>query len=197
MPHAIRRRSPLGRLSAAIPGRGRIGLAATLGGIALLVPCAGPSWAACTGGGLGLTAPTTLTFPAATLSGVDQDVTTTLALTGDDQSGTGTGWKLTGTSTTLTSGANTLPTSATTITGVTRTAGTGNCSLPANAVTYPVTLPAAATAPAAVKLFSAAAGAYSGTGAIDLSVGLKIRVPANARTGTYASTWTLTMVTGP
>lgn len=156
-----------------------------------------PAQAACTSGGLGLSAPSALAFPATTLTGNDEDATTTLALVGDDQSGTATGWKLTGTSTTLTSGGNTLPTNATSITAVTRTAGTGNCALPANSVTYPVTLPAAATAPTAVKLFSAAAGSYSGTGAINLSLGLKIRVPANARPGTYTSSWTFTLVTGP
>lgn len=153
--------------------------------------------AACTSGGLGLSAPTALAFPSTTLSGNDEDASTTLALVGDDQSGTGGGWKLTGTSTTLTSGAYSLPTNATTITAVTRTAGTGNCALPANSVSYPVTLPAGSTAPTATKLISAASGSYSGTGAINLSVGVNIHIPGNARPGTYASTWTLTLVTGP
>lgn len=158
---------------------------------------ASPAAAACTGGGLGLTVPSTLTFPATTLSGLDQSATTTLALTGDDQSGTGSGWKLTGTSTTLTTGARSLPTSATQVTAVGRSAGAGNCSLPANGVTYPVTLPAGATAPTAAKLFGAASGSYSGTGAIDLAMSLAIAIPANARAGTYTSTWTFSLVTGP
>ncbi|MBO9533248.1 MAG: hypothetical protein J7513_09775 [Solirubrobacteraceae bacterium] len=177
-------------------GRRRLALVA-LAALAAGLWLAGSAMAACTSGGLGLTAPTALAFPDTTLTGANQTVTSTLALTGDDQSGTGTGWRLTGTSTTLTAGAFTLPTTATTVTGATRTAGAGNCSLPANSVTYPVTLPAAATAPTAAKIFSAAAGAYSGTGAINISLSLAIAVPANARAGTYSSTWTLSLVSGP
>jgi hypothetical protein len=37
-----------------------------------------------------------------------------------------------------------LPTTATTITGASSSAATGNCSLPTNSVTYPLTLPAGA-----------------------------------------------------
>ena len=172
-------------------------LATTLVAAAAACWIASPANAACTSGGLELTAPSSLAFPNTTLTGANQTATTTLALTGDDQSGTGTGWKLTGTSTTLTTGTYTLSTNATSITGVTGTTGAGNCSLPANSVTYPVTLPAGATAPTAAKLFSAAAGAYSGTGAINLSMSVAIAIPANARVGTYTSTWTLSLVTGP
>lgn len=153
--------------------------------------------AICTGGGLGLTAPDTLTFPATTLTGNNQSVTTTLPLTAHDRTATGTGWRLTGTSTTLTTGVYSLATTATQVTSATRTAGTGNCAMPANSVAYPLTLPAGTTAPAAVTLVRAASGAYSGTGPINIDLGLAITVPGNARPGTYTSTWTLTMVSGP
>lgn len=159
----------------------------------LLAPATG---LACTGGGLGLTAPSSLGFPDTPLTGADQTVTTTLALVGNDATGTGTGWRLTGTSTTLKSGGDTLPTTATSVTAVVRTAGTGNCRLPANSVTYPVTLPAGGTAPTAAKLFSAAAGT-GGTGRINLAMTFAIAIPANARVGSYGSTWTLSLVSGP
>jgi hypothetical protein len=151
----------------------------------------------CDEGGLGLTAPTAVAFPTTALTGTDQVLTTTATATVDDEQGAGTGWNLTGTSTTMTDGTNTLPVTATTLTSVAPTGAAGNCSVPANATTYPLVIPAAATAPTATKLYSSTAYSATGTGPIDLLMTLQLAVPATARVGSYSSTWTLTLVSGP
>lgn len=150
----------------------------------------------CTGGSLTLSAPTSVGFPSMTLDGTDQTSNATVALGVSDMSGTGSGWRVTGTSTQFTNAAGkTLPTSATTVTAASATAATGNCSLPTNAVGYPLTLPAGTTAPTAVKLFNAGAG--SGEGPSDVDLTARLAVPANAYNGTYSSTWTISVVSGP
>lgn len=151
----------------------------------------------CSGGSLSFGAPGTFTFPSVTLNGTDQTASNTSTLTPDDERGTGAGWNITGTSTTLTSGApvHTMSTTATQVTAASVTAGTGNCSLPTNSISYPVTLPAAATAPAAVKLYNAASG--TGTGPANVTLTFQLSVPANTFHATYTSTWTLAIVSGP
>ena len=66
---------------------------------------------------------------------------------------------------------------------------------PTNGVSYPYTLPAAATAPTATKIFSAAAN--TGLGNQTLTLALRLSIPANAFAGSYSSTWTYTLVSGP
>ncbi len=95
----------------------------------------------CSTGGLNLAEPATVSFPAVTLDGHDKTTTTTAGFTVNDQTGTTSGWNLSATSTTFTNGARTLPTNATTITGITPSAGAGRCSAPTNSITYPVVLP--------------------------------------------------------
>src|SRR5215213_155006 len=84
----------------------------------------------------------------------------TVPLTIQDTRGTGAGWNATITSTQFTTGGgtpSTLAANASTLTGVTSSCSTGTCTNPTNAITYPVAVPAAASAPAAVKFFNAAA----------------------------------------
>lgn len=149
----------------------------------------------CSAGGLNLTAPSSVSFGSHALTGTNGTKTTTAAFTVDDQTGTMDGWNLSATSTTFTSGGNALPTSATTVTGVTPTAGSGRCSAPTSSIGYPLTLPAGAVAPAAVKIFNAAS--TTGRGPTNLSFDLGLAIPASARTGTYSSTWTFTLSSGP
>ena len=152
--------------------------------------------ATCSGGSLTASAPATIGFPAVTLDGTNRQATTTIALGVSDLSGTGAGWRVTGTSNTFTNGSGkTLPTTATTITAASATPGGGSCSTPTNSVSYPVTLPAGASPPAAVSLYNAAAG--TGEGESEVSLAGRLDVPANAYTGTYTSTWTITAVSGP
>lgn len=149
----------------------------------------------CNSGGLNFTPPTSLAWPSTALTGRDQSITTPLSLSPDDESGSGAGWNLTATSTTFSSGTHALPTSAAQITAASDTAGTGQCSAPANQISYPVTVPAATTAPAAVKVYDASSG--SGAGPANVTLTAILAVPGNARAGTYTSTWTLTLSSGP
>jgi hypothetical protein len=152
--------------------------------------------AVCNSGSLGLTAPGTASFPAITLNGSDQTATTTVTIKPDDESAGHAGWNITETSTTFNDGAgHTLATTATTTTGSSQAVTGGNCVKPTNSITYPVTLPAAATAPTAVKAYNAAAG--TGQGPTNVTLNYQLSVPANTHRGTYTSTWTIAIVSGP
>src|SRR5439155_5241632 len=110
------------------------------------------------------------------------------------------GWNITLTSTTFSTGGgspHTLATTATTVQSApTVTCDSGyTCTLATNSVTYPYTVPAGATAPTATKLFNAAAN--TGTGNETLTPTFRVTIPANAYVGTYTSTWTLSLVSGP
>ena len=150
----------------------------------------------CPGGSLGLTSPATAAFPGLTLNGTNQSVTTNAVFTPTDSTGSSSGWNLTGTSTTFINGAaKTLPTTATTVTTGSEAATAGTCRLPTNAIAYPVTLPAATTAPTAVKLYDAAAA--TGLGPSTVTLTFKLSVPPNAHSGSFSSTWTFSLVSGP
>jgi hypothetical protein len=131
-----------------------------------------------------------------TLDGTDQTVNYTLPLTMTDARGTGTGWNLTITSTTFTTGSHTLATTASSIASVSSScvAG-GTCTNPTNSITYPVTVPAAATAPAAVKLFNAAVN--TGMGRFTITPSINVTIPGNSYAGSYTSTLTVAAVSGP
>jgi hypothetical protein len=152
-------------------------------------------YGSCGGGSLSLAAPVTAGFPSLTLKGTNQTISTSLAFTPTDATASGSGWNVTGTSTTFLSGATTLPTAATTVTAGSVAATSGTCRLPTNAISYPVTLPAAAAAPTAVKLYDAAVG--TGLGASTVTLTFQVSVPPNARSGIYASLWTFSLVSGP
>ena len=133
-----------------------------------------------------------------TLNGTDQTVTYTLPVEAIDPRGTGTGWNLTVTSTQFSDGSgHTFPTSASTITGTTNGCGpSSTCTAATNAVANSnLGLPAAAVAPAAVKFFNATAA--TGLGKIDVNATVSVLVPANVFAGTYNSTVTVSVVSGP
>jgi hypothetical protein len=67
--------------------------------------------------------------------------------------------------------------------------------LSTNSVTYPYTLPAGSTAPVATKLYNAPSG--SGVGNQTFTPTFTLAVPGNAYAGTYTSTWTFTLSSGP
>lgn len=151
------------------------------------------------GGSLTLTSPTTLTFPAVTLNGMDQTTSAALNLIVDDATGTGAGWNLTITSTTFTGTGGTPPTLSTTATTILNPVGfdcrAGTCTNPTNSITAPVTVPAATVAPTAVKFFNAALS--TGLGEFDVIPTLQVAIPANTRADTYTSTLTVTLTSGP
>ena len=132
-----------------------------------------------------------------TLDGSDQTVSYTVPLTLTDARGSGAGWNLTLTSTTFNDGAtHTLSTSASTIASVAMAcvAG-GSCTNATNAITYPVTIPAAAIAPAAVKVFNSATN--TGLGRFTITPTVNVAIPGNSYAGSYTSTLTVATVSGP
>ena len=152
--------------------------------------------AGCSSGSLALETSPTVTFPSVTLDAYNATATIGVAFTLDDETGSGAGWNLNATSTTLgATGGKTLPTNATTITAASVSAATGNCSLPTNGIAYPVTLPAAATPPTAATLFDAAA--HTGQGPANVTLTASVALPGNAKAGSYSSTWTLALSSGP
>jgi hypothetical protein len=151
----------------------------------------------CTGGSLGLTAPSTIGF-AATLTGADQTATANSTFTPADETGSGSGWKITVYATAWTDGrGNTLP--APTATAAAATSVTGTCSVPTNSVTYP-TAAFGTTAGTATKVYNATAG--TGAGPSSLQLTFSQSVPANQKIGSgspdsFSSTWTFTIASGP
>ncbi len=150
----------------------------------------------CRAGGLNLTAPGSLTWPSTALAGTNQTITASAPVTVDDETAGFAGWSLSVTSTTFTNaGAKTLPTTAATLTSVGAAAGTGDCTMPTNAIAYPVVIPAAVSAPAAVKVFDSALD--TGGGPVNLTLALNLTVPSKTVVGNYSSTWTFTVASGP
>jgi hypothetical protein len=149
-------------------------------------------------GTLSLTTSATPTF-SLTLDGTDQTASYTVPATVTDATGSGAGWNLTITSTQFTTGGGTPQTLAATASQITSVSngcvGGSTCTNPTNALTYPITVPAAATAPTAVKYFNAAA--TTGRGKFTNTPTIGVTVPANAAAGSYTSTLTLAAVSGP
>ena len=130
-----------------------------------------------------------------TLNGKDQTATQTQALDVGDGSLTA-GWNISLTSTTFSSGLSTLSTSATTVASApTDTCDSSCTSLATNSITYPYTVPAGSTAPAATKLYNAAAN--TGVGNQTVTPTFRVAIPSNSYAGTYTSTWTYTLASGP
>lgn len=150
-----------------------------------------------TGSTLSLSTSATPSF-SANLDLGDSTPTYTVPLTIQDTRGSGAGWNATITSTQFTTGGgtpSTLATNASTLTGVTSVCATGTCTTPTNAISYPVAVPAAATAPAAVKFFNAAAN--TGMGKFTNTPTIGVFVPQTSVAGTYNSTLTVAVVSGP
>jgi hypothetical protein len=147
-------------------------------------------------GALGLSHGATASV-SSTLDGSDQTATYTIPLSIDDARGTGAGWNATITSTTFNDGSgHTLPTTASSITGTTSACRAGgSCTAPTNSITYPLTVPAAATAPTAVKLFDAAAN--TGMGRFTVTPTIAVTVAGNVYAGSYSSTVTFAVASGP
>jgi len=130
-----------------------------------------------------------VTAPGVTLSGDDQTKTLTIvsqvAYTGTSNTA---GWNIQSSQTQPTSGTRTIPYFKV-------TAGSSACASscttnPTNGITYPVTLSGTAQ-----KIYNAAAN--TGRGTFNVTSTYQVTYPANAITGTYSSTVTLTGTTGP
>ncbi len=156
--------------------------------------------AAVTGGTLSFinSTPGDVSFPATALNGTNQTTSQTQPFDVNDARGTGAGWNITATSTTFVNGGNALPVAATTLAtqpSVACDAGVTCTPATVSGVGYPYTLPAAAVAPAATRMFNA--NADTGLGAQTITPNWQLAIPASARAGTYTSTWTFSLVSGP
>lgn len=133
-----------------------------------------------------------------TLNGTNQTSTGTLPIDVGDNTGSGTGWNITATSLVFTSSTHTLSTTATNVPSGPADAcdASVTCTLATNAISYPYSLPAAATlAPTATKLYNAAAN--TGMANQTVTPSFSVAVPANTFAGSYTSTWTFSLVSAP
>ncbi len=155
-----------------------------------------------------VTAGTTLSVAGATpptfnvtLNGTDQTVNYTLPVIVVDARGSTLGWNLTVTSTTFTDGSSgtghSFADNASTITGVTAGCGTNStCLLPINNVANTnLGLPGASGTP--VKYFNASSAAGAGRGTINVNATVAVAVPANVFAGSFTSTITVAISSGP
>lgn len=134
---------------------------------------------------------------AANLNSGDQTPTYTTPLTVSDTRTTGSvGWNLTITSTQFSTGTRTLATNASTVTGVSSACANGGvCINPTNSLTYPINVPSGSSPPTANKFYSAASA--TGVGAFTVTPTIAVSVPQNSYAGSYASTLTIAIASGP
>jgi WxL domain surface cell wall-binding len=136
-----------------------------------------------------------------TLDGTDQTVNYTLPIIVVDARGGTLGWNLTVTSTTFTDGSagvgHTFGATASTITSVTPTCGINStCLLPINNVANTnLGLPGAAGTP--VKYFNASSAAGAGRGTVNVNANVAVVIPANVFAGSFTSTITVAISSGP
>jgi hypothetical protein len=149
---------------------------------------------ACTGGSLSL-GTQSVQFNSTTLSGKDKTTTGSVTLTPTDATGNNAGWNIQLTSTQFTVAGHTIPITATTVTSQSVSADGGTCVTPSgNTIGYPVTVPAGAGPPAAVKVYNAAANTGEGDSQLTLN---SMSLPASTFAGHFTSTWTFTIASGP
>lgn len=187
-----------------MPAKTRLAKAGGVAALALLlaaVPTAAfandtVGTATLTGGALSLVTPDAVAF-SATLTGSDQSVPASQDIDVVDGTGSASGWNVTLTSTTFSSGSNELAADAATDQGASGSCDAGvTCTLADNSATsYPVAVPAADVAPTAVRIQSAASG--TGMGGQTWTHNMALDVAGNAVAGTYTSTWTYSLVSGP
>ena len=135
---------------------------------------------------------------SANLDSGDQTPSYTAALTTIASVSPSVGWNETVTSTTFSTGTHALSTSASTVASaptVTCNTAYANCTAATNSVSYPVTVPAGSSPPAAVKFVNAAPG--TGAGEFTVTPTVSVSVPQNSFAGTYTSTLTIAIVSGP
>jgi hypothetical protein len=161
-----------------------------------------------------LTPPSALRWTTAALGGtaVVDTVAEDQAYSVVDATGTNAGWNVAVSATTFTDGTHTLPDAGTFSINGSLTSAVASiapsvtcttiCTAPVNSLSYPIAIPTAATGPTAVRIFSAAAGSGAGSFTIGGSstsapLGWWVHLPTAAYAGTYTSTITFSISTGP
>ena len=149
-----------------------------------------------TGGVLSVSTVGVRSFHAPTTSR-DSTPTYTIPLGIQDTRGAGNGWSETITSTQFTTagGDCALPTTASTLIGIVDTDSTATNTIPSNRITYPVAIPAGATPPNAVTVFTAAAN--TGMGNFTMIPTIAVFVPEQTCKARYTSSLTLALISGP
>jgi hypothetical protein len=170
----------------------RNGLVALFALVALVVPVtavgAASASATFTAGSLSISAPPANFSYSGTLTGDVLNLTSSFAVGVTDATGSKAGWNIQASIGTLTNASNdTIPASAHTITGVTVSGVKGT------APTNSIALGAIPTTTA--KVYNAAAN--TGMGQSTMTFATKLAVPADAAAGTYSTTLTVTIVSGP
>lgn len=128
----------------------------------------------------------------------DQTPTYTVALTTIASTSPAAGWNETITSTTFSTGTKSLSTGASTIASaptVVCDTAYANCTAATNSISYPVSVPAGSSPPTAVKFVNAASS--TGAGRFTVTPTITVSVPQNSFAGTYTSTLTIAIVSGP
>jgi WxL domain surface cell wall-binding len=125
-----------------------------------------------------------------TIDGTDQTVSYAPVLGIVDARGTGAGWNMTISATTFSDGAgHTLAPGA--VSAVAQTCHAGSsCTAATNAIGFPLTVSGSAA-----KFFNSAAN--TGLGKVDVTPTVNVLIPGNSFAGTYTSTVTLAVATGP
>jgi len=184
-----------------MPSARRLIIAALLAGGVLgttaLPAVATTATATITGGTLGFVSAPAATGFNVSLTGKDLVATSTQTFDVGDATGSGAGWNVTATSTTFTAGSHSLAPTSVTVPAVPTVAcdSGASCTTATNGVSYPYSLPAGATAPTATKVYSAAAN--TGLGNQTVTLAFQLAIPASTFAGSYSSTWTYSLVTGP
>jgi WxL domain surface cell wall-binding len=207
-----------GRLRRARVLRAAVPIALIAGVVAITASVAGASGvtgtATITAGSLSITPPTALGW-STTLNGADQEVvdTTTAdqSMIVNDPTGSGNGWHASASATAFTCstsgtcGTSTLGASAFSVNGSTSdhtaitapavacSSGAPGCTVavPDGSISFPVTVGTTAT-----PIFNAEANTGMGSNTIS-SIGWWLAIPANTKAGTYTSTVTLAVSSGP
>ena len=171
-------------------------LALAPGSSAIVYADSGPATVTVNAGSLTLSNPSNQV--SLNLNGKDKLVSYTLPITVADARGSGNGWNLSITSSrfSTSNGKGKLPANASTITGMGVSCNAhSTCTKPTNSISYPLGVPAGNPPPSPVKFFNA--GVRTGLGRFLLSMMVNVTIPGDAEAGTYTSTITVAIVSGP
>jgi hypothetical protein len=139
---------------------------------------------------------TPVTQPTAiTLNGTDQTETFSLPIVVNDDTGSGAGWDLTLSLTTFTNSGHTLAADVAEVSSQpTATCNSGTCTAASvSGISYPLVLTADGSTTS--KFFNAVAN--TGMGNFTVTTPFSVTIPANAYAGTYSSTFTVSITSGP
>jgi hypothetical protein len=165
--------------------------------LALAAALAASAGLAARGGALSVSTSAAPTF-SLTLDGTDQTRTYQVPLAVNGLPTDVSGWNLTITSTRLSTAGGTprtLPAGASRITAVGVACSLACVANPTNSVAVPVVVPSGAGPPTPAKFFNAAA--LTGIGTFTITPTVAVGVPGNAYAGSYTSTLTIAIVSGP